>query len=266
MRNSLNILKSSNFVRYFRNILNIKPSIVFKPQNPNSSISDFFYWESSDYLETCFIVSNLYSHSDPLNASDDKVTLLIYNSFGEIIENKQFVLNPNENKIIQFDHLKKNKYGSFLVFHDFNKEVLVKNKTFISDRGYVGYRRNKGLWNYVHGNNYAFCFSPDKKIKSIMATSILHNSYTPQVTFNDCKKFMIIFSNPLQTKLTVNLTTFDKNRKILSSKKYKMLPFETKKISYLDCKISIIRLKSKLLFNRPLILKEYKTYFDIFHS
>ena len=59
-----NILKS-NFVRNIRNNLNIKPTIILKPNNITSPISDFFYWENNNDFKTKFFIFNLATHAIP---------------------------------------------------------------------------------------------------------------------------------------------------------------------------------------------------------
>ena len=258
---------SNNFFRVIRNNINFKPSIIFKPDNLGSPISDFFYWENTQDIQTKFCIFNLASHAIPEEKIIDEVEIYIYNSYGDLNLKKNIILQHNESVEFFFNNLSLRGFGSFLIFHNFAKSnKLIQTKTHIADRGYAGYKKSNGLWNFVHGNNYACSLENNKRIKPLLARTFFQNYYEPQVSFGDVKSFNIILNNPSYKKLNIRIECYDKRHKKILDEYVIIHPFNTKKILFDDLNIDNIKLFSKLLFCRPLIYKIYDSYFDIFHS
>ncbi len=267
MNKFISFLLSNNFSRNIRNHINFKPSIIYKPSNSKAPVSDFFYWENSDIFETKFILTNLATHALPNLKMHDEVIIYIYDMNGIIVNKITEHLDFNQTKEIFFSDLDIYGFGSFLVFHNFeNYDEFNKRSSHIADRGYTGYRRNKGIWNYMHGNNYACSFENDNKIKSLMATTIFKNSYEPQVSFNDTSNFSIILNNPTGRMQNLKIKSFDYESIIKNTKTVNIDSFNTRKIDFNNETIETIRIESNFIFCRPVIIKEYESYFDIFHS
>ena len=72
-----NIL-SNNTSRNIRNFLNIKPTLYLKPQDLNTTLSDFFYWKQNETFSTKFMLTNLSSQFFPENNEIDYVNIYVF--------------------------------------------------------------------------------------------------------------------------------------------------------------------------------------------
>ena len=269
MKNFINLLKSNSLSYKIRNLLKFKPNIYLTPNIKNSSVSDFFYWRNDQEYETQFALMNIGSHILPKLKQNDFVNVFIYRDDGKFIKNLNFELNDLESTKINFDNFNIKGQGSFFIFHNLkNKDFLNSNNTFITERGYVGYRKNNNLWNYMHGNHNAAYLGPNKKIKSLMPLSLFYNEYIPQTRFDDVKKFNLIFNNVNKSVIKFKIEIFNKKYVSINQLFYTcrslntlVIPFDN---PFLD--IKFLKIKSNLLFCRPIIFKEYKDDFDIIHG
>lgn len=256
----------NNLFRSIRNTLNIKPTFSNLPNNENSSVSDFFFWINENGFNTNYQVANLADHATPDLKLDDKVSIYIYDNEGILLKKINTIIKSKSSLSLNFNDINLYGNGSFLVFHDFmSKEILSKNNTFISDRGYVGYNRYNGIWNYVHGNNYS-CSFDGNKIYSLLTKSFFNNFYQPQISFNDCDSFEIILNNPSYQKHNYIINTLDNNLKLIDKTNHVLMPFSSIKKRFSNNLINSIKISSKFNLNRPLIIKYYKSYFDILHA
>ena len=107
----------------------------------------------------------------------------------------------------------------------------------------------------------------DGCIDPILSTTLFkNNSYIPQVRLEDCKNISLVFNNPLNINLRTTIDLFDSNWSQLHSIKNITRPKNTKILNLGDIKKSYVKIKSNMLLFRPMILKQYETYFDIFHG
>ena len=257
----------SNFIRNIRNNLNIKPTIILKPDKITSPISDFFYWENNNDFKTKFFIFNLATHAIPEEEIDDEVKIFVFDSLGHKVFDKIIHLKHNQIHELIFDEIKLEGAGSFLVFHKFSKyDTLIQKKTNIADRGYTGYSKNRGIWNYVHGNNYSFSLEKNNFIKPLIPKTILYNNYIPQVSFEDTSSFSILLNNPSYKKEKIFIYALDRKNKEITKKIHLIDKFSTLKTDFNNVEAKYIKIKSKFIFCRPIIVKNYDTYFDIFHG
>ncbi len=256
-------------IYFLRNFLKIKPLIYNYPINKYASVSDSFFYRN-DFIKTVFFLSNIASHTNPQIKQKDFVKIYIFSNTGEFLKVLNFTLKPFETKKIIFSDLNlKSNYGSFYVFHNFNEnELLVKNKSFVTERGYLGFSDNSIFWNFVHGNHNSAYLSKKNKIKSLMTMSFFINEYFPQLTFNDCDKFDLVFTNSENMNVKYRIKTYDSENKIIDDKKFKLNSFNTTKASFEnnDKKIKFVKIFSKMYFPRPVIFKYYSKYFDVLHG
>ena len=259
---------SSNFSYKFRNFVNFRPNIYLRPVTYGCPISDFFYWINYDTFETEFSLMNISSHILPNLKQDDNVIFYIFDNKGALIKTYETLLKNLQIKKINFSDFNIIGFGSFYVFHrPKNIENLINLKTFISERGYVGYRRDKKIWNYMHGNHNAAYLSDDNKIISLTAYSFFANEYVPQLSFLDVNAFSLIFNNPMNKPIIFKIYTYDDNNNFKEKFSFKLKSLMTLKMNINSSyNVSYIKIKSKVIFCRPIIFKEYNTYFDIFHG
>tara|TARA_Y100000590_G_C15622372_1_gene978100 strand:+ start:22 stop:828 length:807 start_codon:yes stop_codon:yes gene_type:complete len=257
----------NRFSLYFRNSLNLRPVDTYYPKDIKASVSDFFFWKSNLNFDTKFMLTNVSSHIIPKKPQNDEVQILIFNKDGKILKEIKYDLMPFESKEIIFSQEKVNGYGSFFVFHNFKYlDSLLEQGSHVAERGYVGYKKGNNIWNFMHGNYNACYLTNKKKIESIISRSFFYQTYSPQIIFNDTKKFEIIINNPTKFKNKFTIFNFDNENNLINKKTVFLDPFNTEIFQYKDIITHYIKINSKILFCRPIIYKEYETYFDIFHG
>ena len=87
-----------------------------------------------------------------------------------------------------------------------------------------------------------------------------------QVSFKDCNKQQLIINNPDQKILNYELIYFDKNNNFLKKDIIKLKSKETRLYDLDNEDLNFIEIKSNFIFCRPLVIKYYDSYFDIFHA
>ena len=266
--NFFNLLKKNNKISYLRNMLSIKPvSIYDTPQYSEAVVSDFFYFNNRKNYDTKFYLTNISSQILPEIPQKDLSTIVIYDSKGNIIFNKGFELEPFETKEIVFSDLKINDHGSFFAFHKYqNYEELINNKSFITDRGYVAYKKNDGVWTFMHGNHNSGYFDDKKNFISLNSKSLFTKKYTPQVEFNDTNCFELVFNNPSNKRVKISIQGSDKTNNLIKKEVIYIDPFCTDSFKFKNNNFDFIDVLSNFYICRPVIIKYYNTYFDIFHG
>ena len=99
-----------------------------------------------------------------------------------------------------------------------------------------------------------------------MATTFFKNTYEPQVSFQDVINFCLVLNNPTNKKQSLKVCGFDNNNIIKEENSLIINSFNTKKICFNNEEIDTVKIESNFVFCRPVIIKEYESYFDIFHS
>jgi len=267
----MNAIKKSifrnNLSLYLRNQFNIKPVDTYYPNYVNASVSDFFYWNCQDEFNTKFMLTNIASHILPNIPQDDLVKLYIFDHKGKILKISDYLLKPYQTKEIIFSDFGYNNFGSFFVFHNFKDMGNLKDQgSYIAERGYVGYKRGNNIWNFMHGNYNACYLSNDNNIYSIISSSLFLQSYYPQVSFSDTANFKIILNNPTKKQFNINVKCYNNLNVLIDEQSKKIEAFNTEIFSFNNKLIDYVEIISKILFCRPIIYKQYKTYFDIFHG
>lgn len=261
-------LFSNNLSIFIRNFLSYRPSIYYNANNKNESISDFFYWTFADGFETKFILTNICSQVLPDLNQNDNVSIYIFDNNGNFLKKKEILLIPFETRFVKFnDEELKGKYGSFFVFHKFLYfGDLIKNKCHIAERGYTGFRKNNGLWNFVHGNHYAAALSQKNNIYSLLSFSIFKTFYNMQLSFNDAESYSIILNNPSKKKIKIELLLYSNDNSLVKIHLLKIKSLCTEVIKLSDSNFKYLKIKSNIMMCRPILMKNYKTYFDILHT
>lgn len=261
------LLKKSNLFNLVRNSLNTYPSVYISPEIKKTSISDFFYFNVSNIFDTKLMLFNLSSHVLPEIKQKERVKLFFYDDKGTNIAKSEFTLNYQETIEILISDFVSNTQGSFFAFHIFNDfGDLLKNHSYISERGYVAYKFKNSLWSFMHGNHNAAYLDNNNNIHSILARSYLKkNYYSPQVSFLDQDEFELVFNNPTNETNILEIIEKDENRKIIKRKNLEINSFGTK-VYRSQNKVNNIEIGSSLILNRPIIIKKYNENIDIFHG
>ena len=157
------------------------------------------------------------------------------------------------------------KDGTFAVFHQTDFIDIIKNNSFLTERGYVGYSNEDygPIKAYVHGNFDAI--SGSYKFKLLGVTSFFKKKYHIQYKFNDNFDYELKWVNTSNKLMNIEIydSFFDKKHTI------KIKPGGLK--SYICNREETsnsrnIFVKSKLNLARPIIFKYMKNSFDVFHG
>lgn len=268
MKNLIKDFVSEDILLFLRNNLNIRPLGYSYLKKNIISISDFFFWNTKNKFDTKINITNLASQVLPKIKQDCNVIFIFFDSNGKVIFNDEINLKYFQSYSFSVSKYCPNNFGSVAIFHRFkNFKELKEHGSFVTEKGYVGYNYDNGPWSYVHGNNSSLSYSIDKKIFPLLSSTILKiNSYIPQVRFDDCTDSSLVFNNPLDIDLRTTVDIYDKNWLKLHSIQELTKPKNTKILHLGDMKKSYVKIKSNMILFRPMILKKYETYFDIFHG
>ncbi len=254
-----------------RVLLNTKAPLMLKPGNGMAPVSDMFFWKQDACWDTVFNLTNIGTSILPEEMVSDHVICYIWDAQGNKILEKTYDLAPHAMKRLYFKDFKVQGQGSFACFHDIGDyKVLLQHGSHIVERGYVGYRRDNGLWNFLHGNLHAAYYDIKKSnsVKSMLLTSLFKKSvYKPQVRFDDCDQFSLVFINSSHKKQTLSLELRLSSGNVLN-KTVNLEDLSTKEV-LIDNPGRLIQnvfIHSKIILCRPIIMKYYSHYFDIFHA
>ena len=268
MNSNLKNILSNNLTLFFRNNLNIRPLGYCYMKKNVLSVSDFFFWITKNNFDTKINVTNLASQVLPNINQKCKVIFVFFDHLGNEIKRKEKILDYFESFSFVVSDYFENGFGSLAIFQNFkNFDELKKQGSFVTEKGYIGYNYRDGPWNYVHGNNSTLSLTTNGSIHPILATTLLkNNAYIPQVRLEDCADTSLVFNNPLDITLRTTIDLFDSNWNKLHSIKESTRPKNTKILNLGAFEKSYVKIKSNMLLFRPMILKQYVTYFDIFHG
>ena len=257
MKSLIKRLFNSEKLIEIRNQLQVKPvDMLIINQNNNISVSDSFLWRTDNDFITKFKFTDLLNLFYDLN--DSFVEIFFYKKCGEFI--KSFILDDlkmNNDLIIDkyfMDGL--SDYGSFNIFHFFNKKI--NNSLIISNRCYLGFSKGDSFFSYVHGNLLSkYKINNEEKIKSnIIKTSLfVSQEYAIQNNFSDFDRSELFFANPTSKKIIFYLV----------NTKYILMP-KSCKIVNLDKTDKKITIKSNCMFLRPIIFNYKNNFFDVYHG
>ena len=140
------------------------------------------------------------------------------------------------------------------------------NGCHVAERGYTGYRVGDGVWNFVHGNHYSASLTSNNEIESLVSRSFFKTSYKMQVSFNDSNKQELVVNNPDKKEAKLDFLYFDSEMNYLGKESIILNSLSTIIYNLAKYKFKYIEIKSNIIFCRPLVIKYYDTYFDVFHA
>lgn len=255
--------KFLSLYNYFKS-KNYKPYKLSSILFPSSNYSDFFIYDS-ECFQNIFITENSYGL---LEAKDMDVihSFKFYDNKGLLIKEHK----KNSKKLtetIDLPSIKSNsKYLSFT--HEIkNIRGLIKKenkKINLNSRGYTKYTyREESIGSIVHGN---FGAIGNKNLASIQRKRKF--CYTPIFHFQKADVYHLVFNNPTDKSLEIEIIISDENKekKIQKTLFIKKLGLEYVELKNFDSSISFI---SNLPICRCLIFKNpfSQNYnMDVFHS
>ena len=253
----LSKIKTNRISKFLRNSFSINPIFIDTSKiNHNSIVSDSFAWRTDCNFSTIFKFSDIVKIF--LGIDNTEAELIFYDLKNKKI--KQIYLNKLEisNSIIIDKKLLDGYegYGHFYVFFK-NQNLIEKEKTILSNRCYLGFKKENINESYVHGNTYAYSKSFDYKNDyfNFVNTSIRKNQkYIIQNQFSDFDYTELFFSNPTNKKIN-----FDVDKKKYNLGKYESLIVEIKNID-------VIKILSNCYYLRPIVFNYKDKYFDVYHG
>jgi hypothetical protein len=257
-----------------RNALGVRPK-YYKEPPMDYSVSDLFFWRSDEIWRTRFDLLNLPSVLYPENNISDNATLIFYDKRGKEFCRKQITIPSFQTRAIEIENIVGNNagYGSMACFHEvLDDSQPASPQTCIVERGFVAYRRITDvspLWSYIHGSALVLAKPPGRDQVQTTRSSLGKNIlYQPQLSLSDCDRFDLIYINPNDDDLVINIRALDRTSQVIREE-LEVLPPRGVKCFSLDNKdrtIYRVENESCAYMWRPFILKYYETHFDIFHS
>lgn len=228
--------------------------ISFSHLGDNNSVSDGFIWRVDDHFTTKFNFADLL----PLFTEQKNNTILLefFDYRNDFI--KKIDLNDLED-ISQEIHIDEaflgtKGHGSFYIYH--TSTTPPKETITFSNRCYVGYSYKNQLYSNVHGNTYVKSRSITDEINHgnmIQSSPLRKYTYTLQTVFNDFDKTELVFVNPHDFEVKMEL----------NGNKHSLVPYEVKVIDFKETSACI---KSQSYFLRPIVFNYLNDKIDVYHT
>ena len=239
------------------------------PSNKFDVISDLFPLRIEDNWNSHFELLNvprLISFKNNLFYKNE-IEFYFFDSKGSFLNryktsmNKEFKITIDLKKIA--NNLGIFTDGTFAVFHKNKIDSLSNSKSFITDRGYVGYENLKfgPIKGYVHGNFDAISKGHDLKLLGV--TSFFNKDYNIQYEFSPNSTYELFWVNTSKSVVKIKITTSvisDKNDYII------IKPGGIKSYVFKTSNTSKLKITSRLNMARPVIFRYMKNSFDVFHG
>jgi len=253
------------------------PVTLRTPRSWRESVSDAFVWRRDAGFRTRFDLMNLSSFTDPNRAAKERVLVVLFSANGSEMGRKMFDLEPFQIHPIYLDELlseSEGTYGTFCVFHD--RDVRGGGwdfETCLLERSYTSYKNRDEceVWSYVHGccNSYVLSYDFLKNRYSyICEIAPKEQIYRPQLRFDDCTRFEVFFSNPLDSVNEIALKVYDIHGDLCEEVSHCLESLSCQVVSVENGQLAKARieLESHIYMGRPLLFKYYDSHFDVLHS
>tara|TARA_Y100000768_G_C23984651_1_gene687999 strand:- start:2170 stop:3003 length:834 start_codon:yes stop_codon:yes gene_type:complete len=264
-----------NFPARYLELVSSNAVTITKIPTENSVISDLFILRIEDEWETNFECLQLDILINPKsNIKPREILFSFFSKSGDLIAEKKVIKSEKIKTTISLNRIAEtlgiNKDCLFAVFHPFMDYGLSKHKSFLAERGYIGYAHPvKGsIKGFVHGNLDAIAKTHLKKnFKMLSNFSFFNKHYYLQKTLESDLKYELYLVN--STASSQKFKIIEKNGKeikktiinISSRGFFKYIKTIDKK----GLKTNII-IESKLYLARPVVFKLMDSSFDVFHG
>ena len=262
-------VKVKIFLSYLKNI-NHNPYSLWFMLNPPENLSDFFIFDSN-CDRNVFIAENLRALilGREINVTHN---FIFFSQDGSFLEKQTFNAKDFFNKItLKPSQSNNEKYISFIHYVDSEfsyRDILVekgikrKFKLNEQNRGYlIFYPSSFALGSVVHGNFGGI----SSDLKKTACKTFLNHIYTPIYKFDNNSKYDLVFNNPTNSNLSINVI-FNNSLKRIN---LKIPSFGTKYLS-IEKYDGSLSFESRLSICRALIFKNptpnKSGTFDVFHS
>jgi hypothetical protein len=250
----------------------LNTTLLNKIPKKNAVVSELFVFRISDDWFTFFELLNLNKiiNPDSFPLKNYSIEIRFYNKLGMYLNSysiespKNYKTRVNINDITK--KLKIYEDGTFAVFHDFKSIIISSNKSFLSERGYVGYENKRyGIFkSYVHGN-YDAITKKGNNYLMLVNKSLYRRDYNLQLQFDYQFSYELFFVNPTNSIQNFDLNFL--NGDDCSSEFFILQPRGSISIPVLlKYNPSRLVIKSNIYLARPIVFKFMKTSFDVFHG
>jgi len=249
----------------------IKQPLTKKPSDSLAMVSDLFVWRRDEDWSTFFELVDL----PALFGDDDEhfVNIIFFNQSGTKIYNHKVELFNLQKQMLNISKIidqvgDTSKIGTFAVFHSKVPNNIIQSDSWITERGYVGYRyKNAPLSSYVHGN-YDAIAKTINAFELLGGESFLNRVYQLQFLFLPKNNYEIILVNICSKvkKITIQVLSI-KNGDIIDTQLsivQPRVPFIVPIKNILEpCRVVI---KSRIVMARPIIFSLHNNKGDVFHG
>lgn len=245
------------------------PAYPFVP-DLEEVVSDLFLWRNDAQWETGFDLCHIAGLVNPRLDRPYEALIRLHDSAGAVIATLSREVRFGEVQPLALDELLAGRqgYGTFSVFHLVSsREVFGEERTCLTERGYVSYRRrHDALRSYVHGNLYAVgCHPVTRRMRNLGAVSRNEQVYRPQVRLDDCAYAELALSNFTTRPIAVSVGPIDGRA---ARREFSLAPSGSLVLDTRDALAGwpLVSLRSRAAFLRPLVFKHYATHFDPMHG
>jgi hypothetical protein len=239
---------------WIRNITGFRPvGINTSNLSENCSISDAFFWRTSDCFKTIFKFSDLLKIF--FKSDQSTVQIIFYDKDYKFI--KELLINSidiSNELIIDKSFLNGlSDYGIFYVFHKTKRKL----NNSIRNSCYTGYSYNNSIFSFIHGNvpvAYQKYNQPGFASNIVSKSLFKNQTYKIQNHFENFSKSEIFINNPTDKIINFNLNSLNYSLNSNCSKIIDISNFHE------------IELISNCYFLRPLIINYKNNFFDIYHG
>jgi hypothetical protein len=254
-------------------MLGVRAPTWLRPWRPGAAISDLFPWRSDGQWQTRFDLMNLSALLFPDRPARENVWVVFFDTAGRIIRQERFRIEPFEKKELVVGDFVSGELGGFSCFHlDDCGDTVQCGGGHMVERNYLAFRRAQDqspIWAYVHGNTYAFsCDGHDAPLRSIAGRPRAPLVYRPQMCFDDCDAFDLVFSNTSTRAVEAEVRLLDKVRETVRTERVRLAPRGLARIGIDngDRCITMVENYGAHFMWRPMVFKFYETGFDVLHS
>ncbi len=256
-----------------RTLLGFRAPRWVRPWRRGDVVSDLFPWRADGDWQTRFDLMNLSALLFPDRAAREDVGVVFFDEKGEPIRQERFRIEPFAVKELGIADFVPGGIGTFACFH-----MAEDGSGFdcagghMVERNYLAFRRNSDaspIWAYVHGNTYALSRTDaDAPLRSVAGRPGSKIPYRPQMRFDDCDAFDLVFSNTTNRKLEVEVRCLDAVRKLVRRDHAILPPRGVARIAVDNAKRDIVMVENygDHFMWRPVVFKFYQTGFDVLHS
>ena len=126
-----------------------------------------------------------------------------------------------------------------------------------------------GAMYYGCCNSYVLAYDfSDEQFRTVCRKAWYRQIYMPQLRFDDCDRFEMVYTNPLPSSTKLVIQTLDRANNTVTQISRRLSSLETVAIEFDNESRGhvTIRHESNVFEWRPLIFKYYDSHFDVLHS